>query len=228
MNHWDPHMNDPFLNASGHGDGTERIDNNAPPMAPMPAAMSTGAIPTGVMPMAYYPPVAPHGYWCPPVAPPAPFVSPVHLDDSPDGFDSPDSSDMMPPAPPLHLGAVPNVAPASVWPVGGEENAPPLPADGAVAPYDMAAPYAGVGAPVAGMTPGVVLSAMPTMGVTPGVAPSIAPGAVPYPPMCYPPAAPLPYAPAAPYGYPAAPLPPCYGGVAPYAPGLPAPYGPYR
>ncbi|CAM4114543.1 hypothetical protein NSQ51_04800 [Geobacillus sp. FSL K6-0789] len=220
MNHWDPHMNDPFLNASNQGDKAERMDNNAPPVAPLPTAPAA-------MPTAYYSPVTPYGYWCPPAVPMAPLVSPAHLD-SPDEFDSPDSSDMMPPAPPLGLGAVPNVAPTFAWPVGGEENAPPLPDDGGVAPYDMAAPYEGVGAPVAGMTPGVVPSAMPIMGVTLGVAPSIAPGAVPYPPMYYPPAAPLPYAPAAPYGYPAAPLPPYYGGVAPYAPGLPAPYGPYR
>lgn len=113
MNHWDPHMNDPFLNASNQGDKAERMDNNAPPVAPLPTAPAA-------MPTAYYSPVTPYGYWCPPAVPMAPLVSPAHLD-SPDEFDSPDSSDMMPPAPPLGLGAVPNVAPTFAWPVGGKK-----------------------------------------------------------------------------------------------------------
>jgi len=218
MNQWDSYMNDPFLNASNHGDGIERVDNNAPPMAPMPTAMPTGAMPTGVMPMAYYPPIVPHGYWCPPVMPPAPLVSPVHLDDSPDGFDSPDSSDMMPPAPPLHLGAVPNVAPASVWPMGEKENEPPLGGG--------AAPYMGAELPGADMAPEAVPGALP--GVTPGVLPGAVSSPAPYAPMYYPPVASMPYAPVAPYGYYAAPQPPYYGGTVPYAPGFPMPYGPYR
>ncbi|MED0663864.1 hypothetical protein [Geobacillus thermodenitrificans] len=214
MSQWDSY-NDPFLNDSSHGDEAERIDNNMPPMAPMP----TGAMPTGVMPMAYYPPVVPHGYWCPPMTLTAPLVSPAHLDHK-DEFDSPD---MMPPAPPLHLGTMPNVAPASVSPMGENENVPPLSLGGAAAPYDMVAPHMGAEPNVAGMTSEAVPNVMPSM--TPGVLPSMMPGHAPCVPMCHPPVAPMPYAPVVPHGgYCGTPQP----GMAPYVPGFPMPYGPYR
>lgn len=138
MNHWDPYMNGPFSTSSGHDNEAGWMENNVPPMAPLSATTPNEATPTQVMPMAYYPPAAPYGYWCPPVAPPAPLVSPVHLD-SPD---SPDSSDMMLPAPPLGLGAGPNMAHASVLPMGGKENTPPMTPDDAAIPYGMTAPYA--------------------------------------------------------------------------------------
>lgn len=220
MNHWDPHMNDPFLNASNQGDKAERMDNNAPPVAPLPTAPAA-------MPTAYYSPVTPYGYWCPPAVPMAPLVSPAHLD-SPDEFDSPDSSDMMPPAPPLGLGAGPNMAHASVWPMGGKENTPPMTPDDAAIPYGMTAPYA-ENVPPAGSTAPVAVPGT-LSGMATGATPGFVPGAHPYAPLYYPPMAPQPYAPVMPYGYgyPAAPLPPYYGGGTPYAPGFPISYGPYR
>ncbi|MFC0295994.1 hypothetical protein [Geobacillus jurassicus] len=229
MNHWDPYMNDPFLNNSSHGHEAGRVDNNAPPMAPLPTeAMPTGGMPAGAMPMAYYPSTAPYGYWCPSVAPPAPLVSPAHLDspDSPNGFDSPDSSDMMPPAPPLGLEAMPNMTHASVWPMGGEKNIPPMTPDGAVASYGMTAPYAENVPPAVGTAPLAVPGTLPGMVV--GATPGFIPGAVPYVPLYHPPMMPMPYAPMAPCGYPAAKMQPYYGygGATPYAPGMPNPYVP--
>lgn len=220
MNHWDPHMNDPFLNASNQGDKAERMDNNAPPVAPLPTAPAA-------MPTAYYSPVTPYGYWCPPAVPMAPLVSPAHLD-SPDEFDSPDSSDMMPPAPPLGLGAGPNMAHASVWPMGGKENTPPMTPDDAAIPYGMTAPYA-ENVPPAGSTAPVAVPGT-LSGMAAGATPGFVPGAHPYAPLYYPPMAPQLYAPVMPYGYgyPAAPLPPYYGGGTLYAPGFPISYGPYR
>ncbi|KQC48344.1 MULTISPECIES: hypothetical protein [unclassified Geobacillus] len=220
MNHWDPHMNDPFLNASNQGDKAERMDNNAPPVAPLPTAPAA-------MPTAYYSPVTPYGYWCPPAVPMAPLVSPAHLD-SPDEFDSPDSSDMMLPAPPLGLGAGPNMAHASVWPMGGKENTPPMTPDDAAIPYGMTAPYA-ENVPPAGSTAPVAVPGT-LSGMAAGATPGFVPGAHPYAPLYYPPMAPQLYAPVMPYGYgyPAAPLPPYYGGGTPYAPGFPISYGPYR
>lgn len=220
MNHWDPHMNDPFLNASNQGDKAERMDNNAPPVAPLPTAPAA-------MPTAYYSPVTPYGYWCPPAVPMAPLVSPAHLD-SPDEFDSPDSSDMMLPAPPLGLGAGPNMAHASVWPMGGKENTPPMTPDDAAIPYGMTAPYA-ENVPPAGSTAPVAVPGT-LSGMVAGATPGFVPGAHPYAPLYYPPMAPQLYAPVMPYGYgyPAAPLPPYYGGGTPYAPGFPISYGPYR
>ncbi|NNU82371.1 hypothetical protein ETC05_00530 [Geobacillus sp. BMUD] len=224
MNHWDPYMNDPLQSNLSYEAGA--VDNNVPPMAPLPA----GVMPTGAMPMAYYPPAAPYGYWCPPVAPPAPLVSPAHLEspDSPDGFGSPDSSDMMPPTPPIGLGAVPNMAHASVWPMGGKENTPPMTHDDTAIPYSMTAPYAENVPPAGSTAPVAVPGTLP--GMADGTAHGFVPGALPYAPLYYPPMAPQPYSPMMPYGYgyPAAPLPPYYGGGIPYASGFPTSYGPYR
>ncbi|ASS88243.1 MULTISPECIES: hypothetical protein [Geobacillus] len=224
MNHWDPYMNGPFSTSSGHDNEAGWMENNVPPMAPLSATTPNEATPTQVMPMAYYPPATPYGYWCPPVAPPVPLVSPVHLD-SPD---SPDSSDMMLPAPPLGLGAGPNMAHASVWPMGGKENTPPMTPDDAAIPYGMTAPYA-ENVPPAGSTAPVAVPGT-LSGMATGATPGFVPGAHPYAPLYYPPMAPQPYAPVMPYGYgyPAAPLPPYYGGGTPYAPGFPISYGPYR
>ncbi|WP_445613850.1 hypothetical protein [Geobacillus sp. YF-1] len=189
MNHWNSYVNQPFPAAAGYSGETGPAE---------PA-----------MPMTYYPAMVPYSYWCPPAMPMAPLVSPAYMGglESSDSFDSPDSSNLMPP---LSLGTMPNVAPASAGSMGGEDNAPPA---GHMTPYGSMAPAVGMGG---GPAPAFI----PYMST--GVTPAAVPSAVPYAPMYYP----VPHS-TMPYGGYAAPWLPSYdGGPTPYAPGWSTPYIP--